>query len=157
MSESSKKIALAYSGGLDTSVMIPWLLDHHPGCEVYAVVGDVGQDPTELEGIEKKALASGAVHCEVANLKEAFLKEFAFPMAISGAVYEGRYLLGTSIARPIIAKAQVDYARRMGCTAVAHGCTGKGNDQVRFESTFAALAPDLEVIAPWRHWEIRSR
>lgn len=157
MSESPKKIALAYSGGLDTSVMIPWLLDHYPGCEVYAVVGDVGQDPAELEGIEEKAIASGAVHCEVADLQAAFLEEFAFPMAISGAVYEGRYLLGTSIARPIIAKAQVDYARRMGCTAVAHGCTGKGNDQVRFESTFAALAPDLEVIAPWRHWEIRSR
>jgi argininosuccinate synthase len=157
MSESPKKIALAYSGGLDTSVMIPWLLENHPGCEVYAVVGDVGQNPAELDGIEEKALASGAVHCEVADLKQTFLEDFAFPMAISGAVYEGRYLLGTSIARPIIAQAQVLYARRMGCTAVAHGCTGKGNDQVRFESTFAALAPDLEVIAPWRHWEIRSR
>ena len=157
MTHASKKIALAYSGGLDTSVMIPWLLEHHPGCEVHAIVGDVGQDPAELVGIEEKAIASGAVHCEVADLTRTFLEEYAFPMAISGAVYEGRYLLGTSIARPIIAKAQVDYARRMGCDAVCHGCTGKGNDQVRFESTFAALAPELEIIAPWRHWEIRSR
>ena len=157
MTNAPKKIALAYSGGLDTSVMIPWLLEHHPGCEVHAIVGDVGQDPAELVGIEDKAIASGAVHCEVADLTRTFLEEYAFPMAISGAVYEGRYLLGTSIARPIIAKAQVDYARRMGCDAVCHGCTGKGNDQVRFESTFAALAPELEIIAPWRHWEIRSR
>ncbi|MDG1361141.1 MAG: argininosuccinate synthase [Phycisphaerales bacterium] len=157
MTHAPKKIALAYSGGLDTSVMIPWLLEHHPGCEVHAIVGDVGQDPAELVGIEEKAIASGAVHCEVADLTRTFLEEYAFPMAISGAVYEGRYLLGTSIARPIIAKAQVDYARRMGCDAVCHGCTGKGNDQVRFESTFAALAPELEIIAPWRHWEIRSR
>ena len=157
MTHASKKIALAYSGGLDTSVMIPWLLEHHPGCEVHAIVGDVGQDPAELVGIEDKAIASGAVHCEVADLTRTFLEEYAFPMAISGAVYEGRYLLGTSIARPIIAKAQVDYARRMGCDAVCHGCTGKGNDQVRFESTFAALAPELEIIAPWRHWKIRSR
>lgn len=157
MTHAPKKIALAYSGGLDTSVMIPWLLEHHPGCEVHAIVGDVGQDPAELVGIEDKAIASGAVHCEVADLTRTFLEEYAFPMAISGAVYEGRYLLGTSIARPIIAKAQVDYARRMGCNAVCHGCTGKGNDQVRFESTFAALAPELEIIAPWRHWEIRSR
>lgn len=157
MTHAPKKIALAYSGGLDTSVMIPWLLEHHPGCEVHAIVGDVGQDPAELVGIEDKAIASGAVHCEVADLTRTFLEEYAFPMAISGAVYEGRYLLGTSIARPIIAKAQVDYARRMGCDAVCHGCTGKGNDQVRFESTFAALAPELEIIAPWRHWEIRSR
>ena len=157
MTNAPKKIALAYSGGLDTSVMIPWLLEHHPGCEVHAIVGDVGQDPAELVGIEAKAIASGAVHCEVADLTRTFLEEYAFPMAISGAVYEGRYLLGTSIARPIIAKAQVDYARRMGCDAVCHGCTGKGNDQVRFESTFAALAPDLRIIAPWRHWEIRSR
>lgn len=157
MNHTPRKIALAYSGGLDTSVMIPWLLEHHPGCEVHAIVGDVGQDPAELVGIEQKAIDSGAVHCEVADLTRTFLEEYAFPMAISGAVYEGRYLLGTSIARPIIAKAQVEYARRMGCDAVCHGCTGKGNDQVRFESTFAALAPDLEIIAPWRHWEIRSR
>jgi argininosuccinate synthase len=157
MTTSPKRIALAYSGGLDTSVIIPWLLENHPGCEVLAVVGDVGQDRAELVGIEEKALASGATVCEIADLREQFLEEFAFPMAISGAVYEGRYLLGTSIARPIIARAQVEFARRHGCDAVAHGCTGKGNDQVRFESTFSALAPDLQVIAPWRTWEIRSR
>lgn len=154
---SPQRIALAYSGGLDTSVIIPWLLENHPGSEVLAVVGDVGQDRSELVGIEEKALASGAVACEVADLRTEFLEDFAFPMAISGAVYEGRYLLGTSIARPIIARAQVEFARRHGCDTLAHGCTGKGNDQVRFEATFTALAPDLAVIAPWRTWEIRSR
>ncbi len=154
---SPQRIALAYSGGLDTSVIIPWLLENHPGSEVLAVVGDVGQDRSELVGIEEKALASGAVACEVADLRTEFLEDFAFPMAVSGAVYEGRYLLGTSIARPIIARAQVEFARRHGCDTLAHGCTGKGNDQVRFEATFAALAPDLAVIAPWRTWEIRSR
>lgn len=151
------RIALAYSGGLDTSVIVPWLLENHPGSEIYAIVGDVGQDRSELVGIEEKALASGAVACEVADLRTEFLEDFAFPMAVSGAVYEGRYLLGTSIARPIIARAQVEFARRHGCDTLAHGCTGKGNDQVRFEATFTALAPDLHVIAPWRHWEIESR
>ena len=151
-----RKIAVAYSGGLDTSAMIPWLLEHHDA-EVVAVVVDVGQGADELEGIEAKAIASGASHCEILDLRETFLEEFAFPMAISGAVYEGRYLLGTAIARPPIARAQVEAARRLGCDAVAHGCTGKGNDQVRFEATYAALAPDLEVIAPWRTWEFRGR
>ncbi|MEE2894834.1 MAG: argininosuccinate synthase [Planctomycetota bacterium] len=155
--KTPRRIALAYSGGLDTSVIIPWLLENHPGCEVLAVVGDVGQDRAELVGIEEKAHASGAVACEVIDLREEFLEDFAFPMAISGAVYEGRYLLGTSIARPLIARAQVEFARRHDCDTLAHGCTGKGNDQVRFEATFTALAPDLQVIAPWRHWEIRSR
>ena len=151
-----RKIAVAYSGGLDTSAMIPWLLEHHDA-EVVAVVVDVGQGAEELEGIEGKALRSGASHCEVLDIRETFLEEFAFPMAVSGAVYEGRYLLGTAIARPAIARAQVEAARRLDCDAVAHGCTGKGNDQVRFEATYAALAPDLEVIAPWRTWEFRGR
>ena len=144
--KTPRRIALAYSGGLDTSVIIPWLLENHPGCEVLAVVGDVGQDRAELVGIEEKAHASGAVACEVIDLREEFLEDFAFPMAISGAVYEGRYLLGTSIARPLIARAQVEFARRHDCDTLAHGCTGKGNDQVRFEATFTALAPDLQEI-----------
>lgn len=151
-----KKIALAYSGGLDTSAIIPWLREHQD-CEVVAVVGDVGQGAEELAGVEEKALKSGASACEVVDLRREFVEDYVFPMVISGAVYEGRYLLGTSIARPILAKAQVDAALRTGCTALAHGCTGKGNDQVRFESAYAALAPELEVIAPWRMWKLRSR
>lgn len=153
---SCRKIAVAYSGGLDTSCVIPWLVEH-TGCEVVAVVADVGQGADELKGIEKKATDTGASECHVLDLREEFLEEFAFPMAISGAVYEGRYLMGTSIARPCIARAQVRVALETGCDAVAHGCTGKGNDQVRFESTYAALAPHLKVIAPWRHWDLRSR
>ncbi len=151
-----RTIAVAYSGGLDTSAMIPWFLEHHDA-RVVAVVVDVGQGAEELDGIEEKALRSGAVACEIVDLRETFLEEFAFPTAISGAVYEGRYLLGTAIARPPIARAQVEAARRLGCDALAHGCTGKGNDQVRFEATYAALAPDLEVIAPWREWSFRGR
>ncbi len=150
------KIAVAYSGGLDTSCVIPWLVEN-TGCEVVAVVADVGQGAAELKGIEKKAKDTGASECHVMDLREEFLEEFAFPMAISGAVYEGRYLMGTSIARPCIARAQVRVALETGCDAVAHGCTGKGNDQVRFEATYAALAPHLKVIAPWRHWSLRSR
>ena len=151
-----QRVALAYSGGLDTSCIIPWLVETY-GCEVVAVVADVGQGAHELEGIEEKARKSGASQCTVVDLRRRFLEEFAFPMAIAGAVYEGRYLLGTSIARPIIAQAQVDAALTTGCDALCHGCTGKGNDQVRFESTFAALAPHLQVIAPWRLWSLRSR
>jgi argininosuccinate synthase len=151
-----RSIAVAYSGGLDTSAMIPWLREHHDA-EVVAVVVDVGQGPEELEGIEEKALRSGAVACEVLDLRREFVESYLFPMLVSGAVYEGRYLLGTAIARPAIARAQVEAALRRGCDALAHGCTGKGNDQVRFEATYAALAPQLEVIAPWRHWEFRSR
>ncbi|MBU3729500.1 MAG: argininosuccinate synthase [Phycisphaerales bacterium] len=151
-----QRIALAYSGGLDTSCIIPWLVETY-GCDVVAVVADVGQGAHELEGIEDKARNSGASQCIVVDLRRRFLEEFAFPMAIAGAVYEGRYLLGTSIARPIIAQAQVDAALTTGCDALCHGCTGKGNDQVRFESTFAALAPHLQVIAPWRLWNLRSR
>ncbi len=151
-----KKIAVAYSGGLDTSVIIPWLKEKY-GCEVVAVVADVGQGAHELEGIEAKAKKTGASSCHIKDLRKQFLEEFVWPMVISGAVYEGKYLLGTSIARPIIARAQVEVALKTGCDALAHGCTGKGNDQVRFESTYAALAPHLQIIAPWRMWNLRSR
>ncbi|MFO0828307.1 MAG: argininosuccinate synthase [Phycisphaerales bacterium] len=154
--KNPKKIAVAYSGGLDTSVIIPWLKERY-GCEVVAVVADVGQGAHELEGIEAKAKKTGASTCIVKDLRAQFLEEFVWPMVISGAVYEGKYLLGTSIARPIIARAQVEVALKTGCDALAHGCTGKGNDQVRFESTYAALAPHLDVIAPWRMWDLKSR
>jgi len=151
-----KKVCVAYSGGLDTSCIIPWLRETY-GCEVIACVADVGQGARELVGIEEKATTSGASDCIVVDLKEAFLKEFAFPMAIAGAVYENRYLMGTSIARPIIARAQVEVALATGSDALCHGCTGKGNDQVRFESTYAAITPHLRVISPWRIWDLRSR
>ena len=158
MSKSFKphRISLAYSGGLDTSCIIPWLVETYR-CEVIAVVADVGQGARELEGIQEKAIRSGATKCVIKDLRKAFLEEFAYPMAITGSVYEGRYLLGTSIARPIIARAQVEVALAEDCDALSHGCTGKGNDQVRFECTFAALAPHLPVIAPWRLWDLRSR
>lgn len=158
MSQSFKphRISLAYSGGLDTSCIIPWLVETY-GCEVIAVVADVGQGARELEGIQEKAIRSGATKCVIKDLRKAFLEEFAYPMAITGSVYEGRYLLGTSIARPIIARAQVEVALAEDCDALSHGCTGKGNDQVRFECTFAALAPHLPVIAPWRLWDLKSR
>jgi len=152
-----KKIVVAYSGGLDTSAVIPWLKERYPGCEVVCVVGDVGQGSSELEGVETKAKNSGASKCFVVDLKREFVEEFVVPMMITGALYEGKYLLGTSIARPILAKAQVECALSEGADAVAHGCTGKGNDQVRFESVYAALAPHLEIIAPWRYWNLRSR
>ncbi|MEZ5964980.1 MAG: argininosuccinate synthase [Planctomycetota bacterium] len=152
----SKKVCLAYSGGLDTSIIIPWLKENR-GLEVHCVAGDVGQGAAELEGLEQKALRSGAASCKVYDLRREFLDGYVWPCLRAMAVYEGRYLLGTSMARPILAKAQVDYARQVGATAVAHGCTGKGNDQVRFELTYMALAPELEVIAPWRDWNIRSR
>ncbi len=151
-----RRVSLAYSGGLDTSCIIPWLVETY-GCEVIAVVADVGQGARELEGIEQKAIRSGATKCVIKDLRKPFLEEFAYPMAITGSVYEGRYLLGTSIARPIIARAQVDVAFEEDCDALSHGCTGKGNDQVRFECTFASLAPQLPVIAPWRLWNLRSR
>jgi argininosuccinate synthase len=153
---SFKKVCVAYSGGLDTSCIIPWLVETY-GCEVVACVADVGQGARELEGIEEKAKRSGASECHVVDLKRQFMEEFVFPMCISGSVYEGRYLMGTSIARPIIARAQVEVALRTGCDALCHGCTGKGNDQVRFESTYASLAPQLPVIAPWRIWDLKSR
>jgi argininosuccinate synthase len=153
---SVKKVVLAYSGGLDTSAIIPWLKEHYQ-CEVVAFVADVGQGQDELKGVEDKALASGASDCFVVDLKDELVAEYIYPTLKTGAIYEGTYLLGTSMARPIIAKAQVEIARKVGADALAHGCTGKGNDQVRFESCFAALAPDLEVIAPWREWELTSR
>ncbi|MBL0927929.1 MAG: argininosuccinate synthase [Phycisphaerales bacterium] len=155
--KTPRKIVLAYSGGLDTSVVMPWLKETYPGCEIVAFVGDVGQGDEELDGIEKKAKRTGASSCHVVDLRREFVEEYVFPTLIAGSVYEGRYLLGTSMARPVLAKAQVAVARKVGADAVAHGCTGKGNDQVRFESTFAALAPDLQVIAPWRTWNLRSR
>jgi argininosuccinate synthase len=151
-----KKVVLAYSGGLDTSAIVPWLKENY-GCEVVAFVADVGQGDEELQGVEEKALASGASECHIVDLKAELVSEYIYPTLQSGAVYEGTYLLGTSMARPIIAKAQVEVARKVGADALSHGWTGKGNDQVRFESCFAALAPDLEVIAPWREWSLSSR
>lgn len=150
-----QKVVLAYSGGLDTSIIIPWLKDNY-GCEVIAVAGDVGQGE-ELKGLEEKALATGASKVYIEDLREEFITDYIFPTIKAGAVYEGRYLLGTSFARPIIAKRQVEIAEKEGADALAHGCTGKGNDQVRFELTYKALNPKLNVIAPWREWNIRSR
>ncbi|QOI99197.1 MAG: argininosuccinate synthase [Phycisphaeraceae bacterium] len=154
-----KRIALAYSGGLDTSCIVPWLRENIPGAEVVCVVGDVGQGADELTGVEEKAIKSGAAECHVVDLKAAFVDEFVIPTVITGGVYEGRYLLGTAMARPILARGQVEAARKAGCTALSHGCTGKGNDQVRFESAYAALAPEMEVIAPWRdpRWTLSGR
>ncbi|MBL9076675.1 MAG: argininosuccinate synthase [Planctomycetes bacterium] len=153
---AKKKIVLAYSGGLDTSIIVPWLREHHD-CEVHAYCGDIGQGADELRGLEQKARAAGAVSCRVDDLRREWLLDYVWPCVRAMAVYEGRYLLGTSMARPILARGQVEYAKAIGATALAHGCTGKGNDQVRFELAYQALAPDLEVIAPWRHWEIKSR
>jgi argininosuccinate synthase len=150
------KVVLAYSGGLDTSVIIPWLKEHYD-CEVIAMAGDIGQGQGELDGIVEKAIATGASKCYVEDMREEFARDYLFKMVRAGAVYEGKYLLGTSIARPLLAKRQVEIALREGADAVAHGCTGKGNDQVRFELTVLALAPQLKIIAPWREWEIKSR
>lgn len=152
-----KKIVLAYSGGLDTSAIIPWLKENYDNCEVVAFVADIGQERSDLDGIEEKALKSGASSCHVVDLREEFIKDYVYPVLLTGALYEGKYLLGTSMARPIIAKAQVELALKLGADAVAHGATGKGNDQVRFESTYTALAPQLKVVAPWREWDLRSR
>jgi len=150
-----RKVVLAYSGGLDTSVIIPWLKETY-GCEVVAMVADVGQGE-ELEGIEEKALNSGASQVFVEDVRREFVQDCILPALRAGAVYEGKYLLGTALARPIIARRQVEVAHRVGADAVAHGATGKGNDQVRFELAYKALAPELAVIAPWREWTIRSR
>jgi len=152
-----KKVVLAYSGGLDTSAIIPWLKENYDGCEVVAFCADVGQGDEELEGIVEKAIASGASECHVVDLKEEYVKDYIYPILKTGSVYEGQYLLGTSMARPVIAKAHVEIALKVGADALCHGCTGKGNDQVRFESCFAALAPQLTVIAPWREWDMVSR
>ncbi len=151
-----KKVALAYSGGLDTSIIMPWLKENY-GCEVVAVCGDIGQGGDELSGLEAKARATGASEVYVADMREEFVSEYLWPMVQAGSEYEHKYLLGTSIARPLLAKKQVEVALATGCDALAHGCTGKGNDQVRFELTYKALAPHLPVIAPWREWDIVSR
>lgn len=150
------KVVLAYSGGLDTSAIVPWLKEQY-GCEVIAFVADVGQGEEELDGVEEKALASGASQCVVVPLQDTFVNEVVTPALQAGCLYEEQYLLGTALARPVIARAQVELARQVGADALAHGCTGKGNDQVRFEGAFAALAPDLQVIAPWREWALSSR
>jgi argininosuccinate synthase len=151
-----KKVALAYSGGLDTSIIIPWLKENYD-CEVVAVCGDIGQGSGELAGLKTKARKTGASEVHVADLREEFVSEYLWRLVRAGGEYEHKYLLGTSIARPLLAKRQVEVALATGCDALAHGCTGKGNDQVRFELTYKALAPHLAVIAPWREWNIRSR
>ncbi|MBO5566909.1 MAG: argininosuccinate synthase [Succinivibrio sp.] len=151
-----KKVVLAYSGGLDTSTIVPWLKENY-GCEVVCFVADVGQEREDLEGIEEKAKASGASKCIIKDLREEFTRDYVFEMMKTGALYEGTYLLGTAIARPVIAKAMVEVALAEGADAISHGATGKGNDQVRFESAVAALAPQLDVIAPWRIWDMQSR
>jgi argininosuccinate synthase len=153
---TAKKAALAYSGGLDTSIIIPWLKEHY-NCEVVAVCGDIGQGGEELEGLREKALKTGASEVYVEDMREEFVTDYLWKMVRSGAVYEHKYLLGTSIARPLLAKRQAEVALKTGCDALAHGCTGKGNDQVRFELTYKAIAPHLPVIAPWREWDIISR
>jgi len=150
-----EKVVLAYSGGLDTSIIIPWLKENY-SYDVIAMVGDVGQGD-DIEAVVKKAYATGASKVVVEDMREEFLAEYVFPALMAGAVYEHKYLLGTSLARPVIAKHQVEVALREGATAVAHGCTGKGNDQVRFEHAYQALAPHLKIIAPWREWKLKSR
>jgi argininosuccinate synthase len=156
MKTGIKKVVLAYSGGLDTSVIVPWLRNNYDGCEVICFCADLGQEE-ELDGLEEKALKSGASKLYIRDLREEFLRDFVFPTMQAGAVYEREYLLGTSFARPLIAKHLVEIAELEGADAIAHGCTGKGNDQVRFELTAMALNPKLKIIAPWREWTIRSR
>ena len=156
MKKDIKKIVLAYSGGLDTSIIIPWLKENYPGCEVIAVSGNVGQ-ADELDGLEEKALKTGASKLYVEDLRASFITDFIYPTMQADAKYENQYLLGTSFARPIIAKRIVEIAKAEGADAICHGCTGKGNDQVRFELTIKAFAPDMEIIAPWRIWDIKSR
>jgi len=150
-----RTIALAYSGGLDTSIIVPWLKERY-GARVICIAADIGQG-NELEGVRAKAIASGADECYVEDLRQEFVENFVWPTLRAGAIYGRKYLLGTSMGRPLIARRQVEIARQVGADALAHGCTGKGNDQVRFELTYASFAPDLPVIAPWREWNIRSR
>ncbi|MFW5780000.1 MAG: argininosuccinate synthase [Bacillota bacterium] len=150
------KVVLAYSGGLDTSIIIPWLKEHYNNCEVIAMAADVGQGE-ELAPLNEKAIKTGASKIYIEDLKEEFVKEAVFPLIKAGALYEGKYLLGTSIARPIIAKRLVEIAEKENADAICHGCTGKGNDQVRFELTIMALNPKIKIIAPWREWNIKSR
>ncbi len=155
MEKKFKKVALAYSGGLDTSIIIPWLKSHY-GCEVIAICGNCGQSD-ELEGLEEKAIKTGASKIYIEDLTEEFLTDYVFETVKAGAKYEGKYMLGTSFARPIIAKRVVEIAKKEGCDAICHGCTGKGNDQVRFELAIKAFAPEMQIIAPWRFWEFKSR
>ena len=156
MKKEIKKVVLAYSGGLDTSIIIPWLKENYNNCEVIAVSGDVGQG-TELDGLEEKAIKTGASKLYIEQLTDEFIKDYVYPTIKAGAIYEGEYLLGTSFARPIIAKRIVEIAKAEGADAICHGCTGKGNDQVRFELAIKAFAPDMPIIAPWRTWEFKSR
>ena len=156
MAKQIKKVVLAYSGGLDTSVIIPWLKENYDGCEVIACCADIGQGD-ELDAVHDKALKSGASKVYIEDLTQEFLEEYVWPTLQAGAVYEGKYLLGTSFARPIIAKKLVEIAKKEGADAIAHGATGKGNDQVRFELTVKALAPNIQIIAPWREWDLDSR
>ena len=151
-----KKVVLAYSGGLDTSIIIPWLKENYDNCEVIAVAGNVGQGQ-ELKGLEEKAKKTGASKLYIADLTKEFVEDYIFPTVKAGAVYENRYLLGTSFARPVIAKKLVEIALAEGADAICHGCTGKGNDQVRFELAIKAFAPNMKIIAPWRIWNIKSR
>ncbi len=151
-----KKVVLAYSGGLDTSIIIPWLKENYNNCEVIAVSGDVGQG-TELDGLEEKAIKTGASKLYIEDLKEEFIQDYVYPTVQAGAIYENRYMLGTSFARPIIAKRIAEIAIKEGADAICHGCTGKGNDQVRFELAIKAFAPEMAIIAPWREWDIKSR
>ena len=151
-----KKVVLAYSGGLDTSIIIPWLKEHYNNCEVIAVSADVGQE-SELEGLEEKAIKTGASKLYIEDLRKEFIEDYIYPTMKAGAVYENKYLLGTSFARPVIAKRIVEIAKKEGADAICHGCTGKGNDQVRFELTIKAFAPEMTIIAPWRIWDIKSR
>ncbi len=151
-----KKVVLAYSGGLDTSIIIPWLKENYNNCEVIAVSGNVGQ-ADELEGLEEKALKTGASKLYIEDLVDEFVDDYVVPTMKAGAVYEGKYMLGTSFARPIIAKRIAEIALKEGADAICHGCTGKGNDQVRFELTIKAFAPKMKIIAPWRIWNIKSR
>lgn len=156
MKTGIKKVVLAYSGGLDTSIIIPWLKENYDNCEVIAVSANVGQGD-ELEGLEEKAIKTGASKLYILDLTDEFIKDYVYPTIQAGAVYEGQYLLGTSFARPIIAQKIVEVALKEGADAICHGCTGKGNDQVRFELGIKAFAPNMKIIAPWREWDIKSR
>ena len=157
MAKQIKKVILAYSGGLDTSIIIPWLKENYDNCEVVAVAADVGQGDFELVGLEEKALKTGASKLYIEDIKKEFVEEYVWPTVKAGAVYENNYLLGTSFARPLIGKRLVEIAKAEGADAICHGCTGKGNDQVRFELAIRAFAPDMTIIAPWRVWDIKSR
>jgi len=156
MAKEIKKVVLAYSGGLDTSIIIPWLKENYNNCEVIAVAADLGQGD-ELSGLNEKAIKTGASKLYIEDMKKELIEEYIWPTLKANAVYEGRYLLGTSFARPLIAKRLVDIAKVEGADAICHGCTGKGNDQVRFELSIRAFDPDITIIAPWREWDIKSR